>query len=298
MTDDRDPETPEAPACLSAEHGGATFALHPPTPFALAMVPSGCLLMIAIGTGALDLEMDRTPRLRRLLKPDEVVLAPAGSHFAARHVAPLEFLIVTLPSKRIGELAQRAGLGANWSPPDMPFWRDPCVAVLGAEMRRAMIAEGLPMAGYLAALADALLVNLITDVSRQQVEPPPDALAPAVLGRVVAHMEANLAADLTVADLADVAGFSTAHFARAFAHTTGDPPMRFLMKRRLCRARDLLSGTRFGIADIAVKAGFASQAHLSTAFARHVGLTPAKYRASFRTGAGADDDNDGERPDE
>jgi AraC family transcriptional regulator len=87
-----------------------------------------------------------------------------------------------------------------------------------------------------------------------------------------------------VEDLAGLAGLTRSHFSRAFQRMTGDPPRRFILKRRLCRARDLLSAAETGIAEVAARSGFSSQAHLSTAFRQELGTTPARYRAAFRRG--------------
>lgn len=277
----RDSKTPDS-ACLTAWHGGVTFALYPPTPFGLDLGAEDYHLLLAYDAGAIDLRVKGGPTLRRSLRPDELVVSAAGSSFAARYVAPLEFLVVTIPADRGRTVAQQSGLGPGWALADTPGWRDPSVAVLGPEMRRVRIAEGLPQAAYLAALADVLLARLMLSLAQRPPHLAAHALAPVVLARVVEHIEAHLDRSLSVADLARVASRSTGHFARAFARTTGDPPLRLLMKRRVCRARDLLSGTTLPIAEIAMRTGFSSQAHLSTVFAKQVGLSPAKYRNSFQ----------------
>ena len=79
-----------------------------------------------------------------------------------------------------------------------------------------------------------------------------------------------------------MANLSRSHFSRAFQRMTGDPPLRFIIKRRICRARDLLSSDKGSLAEIAARTGFSSQAHLSTVFRKEVGTTPARYGAAFR----------------
>ena len=84
-------------------------------------------------------------------------------------------------------------------------------------------------------------------------------------------------------ELADVAGLSRSHFSRAFQAATGESPQEFIIGRRISRARELLTDERHTIAEVAAAAGFSSQAHLSSAFKKRLGVTPSRYRASFRT---------------
>lgn len=100
---------------------------------------------------------------------------------------------------------------------------------------------------------------------------------------LVRQIEADLGERITVEYLANSAGFSRSHFSRAFQAATGEPPQEFIVGRRLCRARDLLSGTGHSIADVAAETGFTSHAHLSTAFKKRLGVSPAKYRKPFNS---------------
>lgn len=63
-----------------------------------------------------------------------------------------------------------------------------------------------------------------------------------------------------------------------FRATTGMTPHRYVLKRRLERARQLFEQVEFSIAEIAIMCGFSSQAHLTLAFRKEYGLTPTEYR--------------------
>lgn len=104
-------------------------------------------------------------------------------------------------------------------------------------------------------------------------------LNPARLGRVTALIEARLGEEITLADLAREASLSPFHFARCFKAATGMPPHRYLLERRLQRARDMLTGTLASLAEIAAACGFCSQAHLTSAFKRVTGVTPGAFRS-------------------
>jgi AraC family transcriptional regulator len=107
---------------------------------------------------------------------------------------------------------------------------------------------------------------------------PREALAPE-LARVLAHVEGNLAGDLRVDALAQVAGLSRAHFVRRFAEEVGVPPSTHVFARRMDRVERLLTASEMKIGDIARATGFADANYLAKAFRRHRGLSPVEFRA-------------------
>ena len=72
------------------------------------------------------------------------------------------------------------------------------------------------------------------------------------------------------------------HFARLFRHSTGLPPHRYVLQRRIARARELVADRRQSLAEIGYELGFPSQAHFTTMFRRLVGTTPGAYRGVNR----------------
>ncbi len=92
--------------------------------------------------------------------------------------------------------------------------------------------------------------------------------------------DARYAEPLTVADLANEAALSVAHFSREFRRTFGEPPHRYLMTRRLERAAALLRTTDWPVARIAVSVGWESVGSFTTSFGRVCGMSPTRYRAS------------------
>ena len=107
-------------------------------------------------------------------------------------------------------------------------------------------------------------------------------ISPAALRRVRALVEEELAADLSLDDLAGAAGLSRAHFARAFRASTGQTPYAYLRARRVERARVLLAGTALPAAAVAAATGFSSPSHLGRVFRSICGVTPGRYRRQVR----------------
>ena len=96
------------------------------------------------------------------------------------------------------------------------------------------------------------------------------------------YVETHLAQPLSVAELAAVAAMSPSHFSRSFKAATGEAVWTYVQRRRCERARDMLQFTREPIAAIALRCGFANQAHLTSSFKRAYGVTPAVFRRSER----------------
>lgn len=86
----------------------------------------------------------------------------------------------------------------------------------------------------------------------------------------------------TVESLARAVGMSRAVFARRFTEVSGLTPIAYLTKWRISRAADLLSEGRYSLEEIAERVGYSSEAALSIAFNREMGLFPGAYRRNTR----------------
>jgi AraC family transcriptional regulator len=125
----------------------------------------------------------------------------------------------------------------------------------------------------------ALMFRLLGLASGLQQDVPRGGLASCQVKRIVEYLDAHLDQDVTLAQLTRLVGLSsTAHFCRAFGISTGMPPYRWLLKRRVERARILLSTTGLSITTIAFACGFSSSQHLATVFGKEVGVSPTQYR--------------------
>jgi AraC family transcriptional regulator len=92
----------------------------------------------------------------------------------------------------------------------------------------------------------------------------------------------NYGTDLSIADLAQVAGMSAFHFAREFKRSTGTTPHQYLIKFRIQRAKELLAESKLPLVEVGFRSGFSHQSHFTRLFRRITGTTPQSYRLIFQ----------------
>lgn len=91
-------------------------------------------------------------------------------------------------------------------------------------------------------------------------------------------VDSSYADPLDLQALARAAHVSPRHFSRSFRQTFGETPHRYLLTRRIERARHLLRTTDMQVAEVCLAVGFRSVGSFTTTFSRHVSVSPTEYR--------------------
>lgn len=130
---------------------------------------------------------------------------------------------------------------------------------------------------------DSLLLSLLDGFGDQARtgRREPAAAAPR-FARVIEYLRAHLAQRVTLEELASVAELSPFHFLRAFRDHHHATPQQMLMAMRLFDAKRRLAQGE-APAHVAAAVGLSDQAHLTRAFVRRYGVTPARYRRQMRS---------------
>jgi len=102
-----------------------------------------------------------------------------------------------------------------------------------------------------------------------------------LIQRAKARIDDDPSEAVTLSGLAAEAGLSRFQFLRGFARDTGLPPHAYLIQRRISLACRLIAQGK-PLVDAAMGAGFADQSHMTRAFVRAFGVTPAHYAAAVR----------------
>jgi AraC family transcriptional regulator len=234
------------------------------------------------GSADLDWQLEGR-RLCGRTVPGHIMVMAAGQENIWRWTGWPDVLHLYLPPDYLVRLAAEAGLG-QVELIDHFDRDDPVLFDLGRLVLRELEAGELAgdrLAGE--ALAQLIGVQLLRAHSVKRLPAQSVATLPAWrLRRVHELVEGRLDGDLTIAAMAAAAGLSPYHFSRSFKAATGRPPHRYLLERRVERAKRLLQETTQEIVQVALAAGFASQEHMTTVFRRLTGTTPARYRRSRR----------------
>ena len=103
-------------------------------------------------------------------------------------------------------------------------------------------------------------------------------LAPGITRRISEYIDSHLGESISLEAMAEMAGLSVNHFARAFRQSTGLAPHAYLVQRRIEQAERLLSRTDLPLSQIALAVGFADHSHFARHFRRLTGATPSVAR--------------------
>src|SRR6478672_4309968 len=160
---------------------------------------------------------------------------------------------------------------------------DPRLSALVAAARAEMVA-GFPSGRlFLDSVEQAMAVTLVNGhaVRHRPVQIYRGGLGSARLRRIKEFVHAKMEDDLSLDEMAQSVGLSTAHFARMFRKSTGETPHRFVLRQRLERAKAMLRAPDARVLDVAVACGFKTQQHFAQVFRGVWGVSPTEYRQDF-----------------
>lgn len=153
----------------------------------------------------------------------------------------------------------------------------------GIDLTLALVAEDHGPAIALAC-AKGLVVVAQRQGGQSQFSPlllPPSAPA-TPLGKVQAYVMDHMRDAFSVERLAEIAGVSPRSIARLFVQELAITPHDFVESVRIDQARNLLEATEMAMKTVAYECGFASPDQMRSAFQRRIGISPLRYRESFR----------------
>ena len=99
------------------------------------------------------------------------------------------------------------------------------------------------------------------------------------LKQVISYIEDNLGCDLSLPEIAAVAGMSASHCKNLFRDSMGRPIHRYVLERRVDRAQRLLRDGALSISEVALETGFAHPSHMAFHMRRAGGSSPKALRA-------------------
>jgi len=139
---------------------------------------------------------------------------------------------------------------------------------------------------YADSLATGLAIQLVRHYSSlKDVHVGHGGMAPHKLRQAIALIDHHLSDEeegrVALRVVAGAVRMSYFHFSRAFKQSMGMTATNYIAERRIERAKKMLEETELPISEIALRSGFSSQSHFTTAFRRLAGNTPKAFRAAL-----------------
>ena len=220
---------------------------------------------------------------RSWITPHSVCVLPPQDAVHLRWMAPIDFLTVRLSERWLAQTAEAWELR---SPPQFAQLHGQ-IAPQIAHLCHAIDAEkraGSPGGILLEqSLATALSASVLTRFAHAKapVLNSHQTLGARRFARVCDFIQTHLDADLSLEELAQIAGLSAFHFARLFKAETGLTPHRYVTNARLECAMSLLQ-CGHAPAQVAARCGFCDQSHLARHLKARYGLTPRQIARDQR----------------
>lgn len=167
----------------------------------------------------------------------------------------------------------------NFAP--MLYFEDESLRASLAKIQRLLCSESVPDRLYAEALGLLVAMELCKISGNAPPVETPAGLSERQMRLVLDFIQANLQQQISLSDLAALAGQSRFHFCRAFKQSLGVSPVRHVRALRIEAARNLLRVPGITIAEVAEAVGFNGTTQFSRAFSAIVGVTPSQYRRSL-----------------
>jgi AraC family transcriptional regulator len=160
---------------------------------------------------------------------------------------------------------------------------DPRLGALVAAAHAEMVA-GFPSGRlFLDSIEQAMAVTLVNGhaLRHRPVQMYKGGLGAARLRKIKEMVHAKIEDDLSLDEMAQSVGLSTAHFARMFRKSTHETPHQFVLRQRVERAKAMLRAPNARVLDVAVACGFKTQQHFAQVFRDVWGVSPTEYRQAL-----------------
>ena len=228
-------------------------------------------------------------RFEGRIRSGEVAIIPAGSSWTCQSEGPgsLTMLLLYLRPLFVRSAARELNLSHNeiGLTPQIGF-RDKHICHVAMSLLHELNEANVLGRLYADSLATGLAIQLVRRYSSlKDIHVGQGGMAPHKLRKAIALIEHHLSDEeegrVTLRAIAREVRMSYFHFSRAFKQAMGMTATNYIAERRIERAKKMLEETELPISEIALRSGFSSQSHFTTAFRRLAGATPKAFRAAL-----------------
>jgi AraC family transcriptional regulator len=217
--------------------------------------------------------------------PGTTFILPSGTEDELRWFGPTHRMAVALSG---GMLAGALDETAHESAIELSeHWNltDPQIMALLVAMKADLEAGSPAGRLYGESLGTALAVYLLNRFVARPHAPVVyrGGLPQHRLKRVLDYIGDHIGDDLSLAQLAGIAGMSPHYFAELFRKSTGHAPHRYVLLRRIQLAKQQLRGSARTVTEVGLTAGFQNPSHFARMFHRFVGTSPSRFQMEMRS---------------
>jgi AraC family transcriptional regulator len=254
--------------------------IHPLDDFALPAIPRHVLVINLSSPSEIQ---ERLVGRQGHLETGNLVILPAGAptSWHLEREGEVRHLHLYLSPTLIQKIAASADINPDRVELiDRLGIFDPQVEAIALSLLSELRLDGLGGKLYAESLANILAIHLLRHHSSVKLPALSRSvgLTRTTLRPAITYIEEHLAEDLSLSDIAAVVHLSPYHFARLFKASIGIPPHQYVIRRRVERAKLLLSTTNWSLTTIAHTVGFANESHLALHFKRLTGHSPKNVR--------------------
>lgn len=132
-------------------------------------------------------------------------------------------------------------------------------------------------------LSCGMLLTMLEIARSDACRTPPKKIDDAIAKRIKDYIDLHYSEPLSLGRIGDALNISSSYLSHVFKKEYGEAPMQYLYKRRVGEAQSLLIDTEIPLGEIADRLNYGTLNHFNTIFKKYVGMTPGRYRKSFRT---------------
>lgn len=233
-------------------------------------------------SGAVKYEVNTRGRnLRFTSRPGTIFLLPRGTVDEVNWAGPTQRVIVNIRTSLLTHALEETAHQTDVELTERWNLVDRHISALLMEMMADLDDNSPAGTIYGESLANALAVYLIKRYAVRRVVPViyKGGLTGNRLKRVLDYIAANLDENISLAQLATIAGMSPHYFSELFKLSTGRAPHNYVLMQRIERAKQQLRNPKRSIIDAGLEAGFQNPSHFARMFRKVEGTTPSTYRA-------------------